>query len=475
MMKRSECPAAPVAVRIVLTAVLAVVLALAGVPVAAFAEEGEEAGIAAVEGNVDEWSAMEITPEPDAKEILAENVTAPAPQVFSGFPLIPEPIVRDGDEVLREGTDYEVRYVNNTNVGTATIYITGEWHYTGEVSVTFEIAPRNIAEAKAEVFGQQLTVTFNGLTLVEGRDYTVERSGDVGTITGIGNFEGSLATSMPSYSTFLDVTAATPHSNEVLWLAGQKISEGWPVNGGREFRPYNNIVRADMAAFLFRLARNWGIVDESWQPSGSISFIDVTSQTAHYREVMWLAESKISEGWPVAGGREFRPYSDIVRADMAAFICRLAKLAGKYDWAKPAGQGFFCDVNGTTAHVNEVLWLAGSKISTGWGSGSTREFWPYATAIRADMAAFLYRLDKLTKSAGEDEIEDPGEEPTTPTTPTDPTEPTTPTEDRVLITKTGTKYHRLSGCRSTAGKAVTEISLAEALSRGLEPCKNCYH
>lgn len=47
----------------------------------------------------------------------------------------------------------------------------------------------------------------------------------------------------------------------------------------------------------------------------------------------------------------------------------------------------------------------------------------------------------------------------------------------VLITSTGTKYHRPEGCRSTNKPGVTtyQITLAEAQSRGYEPCKNCYH
>lgn len=468
MAKRVPFSVASVVIRNVLTGILAVTLALAMAPVAALAEEasGDDAQPVA-NGESADLSAMAIPSDPDAKELQLADVTPPSDQVFSGFPLIPEPIVRDGDTILSEGTDYEVQYVDNTDAGTATVYITGEWHYTGTVAVTFEIAQQDIANADVKASWRGYVVTYNGYTLVEERDYTIERDGDTPSIVGKGNFFGSRTVPpLPDPVSFIDVTSATAHYNEVYWLAEQGISEGWLVAGGREFRPYDEILRADMAAFLFRLARSWGLVTDDWQPSGSVSFTDVNSQTAHYREVMWLAESKISEGWPVDGGREFRPFSKIVRADMAAFLCRLATLAGKYEWAEPARMGFFCDVNGSTAHVEEVMWLAGSKISEGWGSGSTREFRPHSTALRADMAAFLYRLDNLTESGDPDDPDDPYD-------PID--DPDDPVEDMVLITKTGTKYHRLSGCRSTAGKPVTQISLADALARGYEPCKNCYH
>ena len=47
--------------------------------------------------------------------------------------------------------------------------------------------------------------------------------------------------------------------------------------------------------------------------------------------------------------------------------------------------------------------------------------------------------------------------------------------DYVLITATGTKYHRPGGCRSTSGRTTYQISLEEAKRRGYTPCSNCYH
>jgi hypothetical protein len=42
---------------------------------------------------------------------------------------------------------------------------------------------------------------------------------------------------------------------------------------------------------------------------------------------MWLAESGISEGWKHEDGTaEFRPYANVARADMAAFLHRMDAL-----------------------------------------------------------------------------------------------------------------------------------------------------
>lgn len=48
-------------------------------------------------------------------------------------------VVYDKKIVLKEGTDYTVRYTNNLNVGTATVTITFKGYYTGTVAKTFKI------------------------------------------------------------------------------------------------------------------------------------------------------------------------------------------------------------------------------------------------------------------------------------------------------------------------------------------------
>lgn len=53
--------------------------------------------------------------------------------------------------------------------------------------------------------------------------------------------------------------------------------------------------------------------------------------------------------------------------------------------------------------------------------------------------------------------------------------PNPDTGEMVLITPTGKRYHRLSGCRSTANANTSAVTLEYALSRGLTPCANCYH
>ena len=150
----------------------------------------------------------------------------------------------------------------------------------------------------------------------------------------MGVVDGGYAPSAAAMARFSDVDATTSHAKEIWWLAENGISTGWEDGSGKaRFRPYATVARQDMAAFLFRLAKlaNRGGASDSWQASAASKerFRDVDGNVPdnHHREVWWLAESGISAGWPVSGGRyEFRGMQDVARCDMAAFLKRMAQL-----------------------------------------------------------------------------------------------------------------------------------------------------
>ena len=184
---------------------------------------------------------------------------------------------------------------------------------------------------------------------------------------------------------FADVSSTTAHSADIEWLASSGVSTGWTESDGtRTFRPFTGVVRADMAAFLYRMAGS----PEYTAPDVS-PFADVNTSTAHYKEICWLAESGISQGWAESDGtKTFRPYTTVVRADMAAFLYRLAGSPGYDVSGKP-----FADCGEDTAHYKEVCWLASTGVSQGWTEADgTKTFRPYTTVVRADMAAFLHRM-----------------------------------------------------------------------------------
>ena len=131
-------------------------------------------------------------------------------QTYTGSDIEPEPNVHNGSTKLAIDTDYELGYLNNRNVGTATAAVTGKGNYTGSKSVTFTISPDNIStdtdfgidpiEAQTYTGGdiKPAPDVYDGSTkLAIGTDYEVGYSNNrnVGTataaVTGKGNYTGS--------------------------------------------------------------------------------------------------------------------------------------------------------------------------------------------------------------------------------------------------------------------------------------------
>ena len=63
---------------------------------------------------------------------------------FTGEARMPLPTVTIGETVLTPGTDYDVSYSDNVQIGTATLTVTGKGNYTGTAVTTFEIVPEYV-------------------------------------------------------------------------------------------------------------------------------------------------------------------------------------------------------------------------------------------------------------------------------------------------------------------------------------------
>ncbi|MDO5137436.1 MAG: leucine-rich repeat protein [Oscillospiraceae bacterium] len=88
-------------------------------------------------------------------------------KTYTGSAITQDPIVKIGDKTLTKNTDYTVSYQNNTNVGTATVTITGKGNYASKKNVTFKInkAAQSItakAGASRVVAGKTTTVSITG-------------------------------------------------------------------------------------------------------------------------------------------------------------------------------------------------------------------------------------------------------------------------------------------------------------------------
>lgn len=149
------------------------------------------------------------------KDIANTSISQISNQTYTGKAITPSLTIKNGIRVLNIGTDYEVSYLNNIGVGTATAHIIGVGNYTGTKDVLFAISPMSLAssgvsitEIPAQAYTgsevtPEVTVTYTDAdaevhTLIPGTDYTVSYSNNIaaGTtakviVTGAGNYTGT--------------------------------------------------------------------------------------------------------------------------------------------------------------------------------------------------------------------------------------------------------------------------------------------
>ena len=91
------------------------------------------------------------------------KVTIPySSYTYRGRGIKPTVTVKDGSTKLVKGTDYTVSYSNNTNVGTATITVTGKGKYAGTYKKTFKVKPLDLSSSYAKVTIPYSSYTYTG-------------------------------------------------------------------------------------------------------------------------------------------------------------------------------------------------------------------------------------------------------------------------------------------------------------------------
>ena len=161
----------------------------------------------------------------------------------TGKALTPKIQIKDGKTTLVENTDYTLTYINNTQVGEASIIIKGIGNYTGSVTKNFNIiAPAVTEKTKIDTLSvspvqdqtflgfkitPDVTITDNNHTLTNGTDYslTYYNNINVGTasinIKGIGNYTGTKKITFKiiakdiSYATISDVQSYEYTGSEI--------------------------------------------------------------------------------------------------------------------------------------------------------------------------------------------------------------------------------------------------------------------
>ena len=133
-------------------------------------------------------------------------------QPYTGKELTPSVEVKYGKSILKAGTDYEIEYRNNIDIGTGSLIIKGKGSYVGQKSVPFKITGQPINKAvvngldtsvytgNAIIKSCSLTFMINGSqkTLKQGKDYIISFQNNTNAgkatviFTGINGYSGVL-------------------------------------------------------------------------------------------------------------------------------------------------------------------------------------------------------------------------------------------------------------------------------------------
>ncbi len=130
---------------------------------------------------------------------------------YDGSQKTPAVSVVLGTKLLKKDVDYKVTYSNNINAGKGTAIITGIGNYSGWKNITFTIGAADISRATRVVSSAgsytgaakqpDVTVKYGSRILKNGTDFKVSYKNNtkagtaIATITGIGNYWGSVSSS----------------------------------------------------------------------------------------------------------------------------------------------------------------------------------------------------------------------------------------------------------------------------------------
>ena len=161
--------------------------------------------------------------------------------VYTGGEQKPAVTVKKGDVTLNEGTDYTVMYIDNINVGMATVTVRGKGNYEGTVNKTFFITPKTLTGDMVTLSASSFTyngvqqrpgVTVSDHDFLTSNDYYITNEGGVNIgsynviITGKSNYTGTVT------KQFSITPLSLNDANIVLYEMASNIYDGKPKNPG---------------------------------------------------------------------------------------------------------------------------------------------------------------------------------------------------------------------------------------------------
>jgi len=178
---------------------------------------------------------------------------------------------------------------------------------------------------------------------------------------------------------FVDVLPGSNHEASIYAIYYAGITTGCSQNPLR-FCPQDPVTRAQMAAFIIRALEGEPTTD--CDPNNP-PFPDVDPNLPVCKYIKRLSELEITTGYPDG---TYRPYNNVTRAQMAAFIIRALEGEPPSDYCDTGSP--FPDVPSNSPTCKYIKRFFELGITTGYSDGTYR---PRNNVIRRQMAAFLDR------------------------------------------------------------------------------------
>ena len=228
--------------------------------------------------------------------------------LYDGTAKCPKISVKYEDKQLEEGTNYTVDYSNNTEMGTANVFVTGIGSYKGTVNKTFSIYKNdiNLATVKlpyTEVLYDgnpkepEISVKFDGTDLVKDKDYSITYKDNVDagkatvTVIGKGSFKGDINKEFSIYKYDLTKADISQSYAEVLYDGNAKLPDITVKYESRELvkdtdytiEVSNNINPGVVTLKIVGINQYAGIVEKQFEIKGlSIENADVLLKESIY-------------------------------------------------------------------------------------------------------------------------------------------------------------------------------------------------
>lgn len=178
---------------------------------------------------------------------------------------------------------------------------------------------------------------------------------------------------------FTDVDLTDYYGDALVWSYVNGVVAGTTET---TFSPSEEVTRAQIVAFLYRLAG-------SPASDTQVPFTDVSAEAYYAQALAWAVEQKIAYG---VSATAFEPDRAVTREEFVSFLYRYAQLQGDIS-GEPADLSGFQDAASVSAWAkNAVEWTVRQGIAVGV---ETDVLAPQGTATRAQAIALLYRYSQL--------------------------------------------------------------------------------